>query len=183
MTPDTRWVQTGYELFAADGPRGIKVELVSKKVGVSKSSFYHNFKNPENFIDLILIEHIERVRTISVKEKNCNRIDPDLISILLAHKTDLLFHRQLRIHRHEERYARCMNRADSIVTPGFISVWRRDLRLSLPEKEWNRLLDLAIENFYMQLTDSTLTFAWLSEYFSSLRKTLVSLASPELLVR
>ena len=37
------WLEAGYEIFSKEGITGLKVEILSRKVGISKSSFYHLF--------------------------------------------------------------------------------------------------------------------------------------------
>ncbi len=43
------WIKTGYEIFALSGENGLKIEVLAKKVGISKSSFYHHFADLEIF--------------------------------------------------------------------------------------------------------------------------------------
>jgi AcrR family transcriptional regulator len=43
------WIQAGYALFAEQGPSALKIEVLAKMVGISKSSFYHYFADLEVF--------------------------------------------------------------------------------------------------------------------------------------
>ena len=49
------WIIKGYELFANKGSLGLKVEVISKAVNKSKSSFYHHFADIEVFLELLNI--------------------------------------------------------------------------------------------------------------------------------
>ncbi len=93
------WIHTGYDIFAVAGPMGIKVEDLARRVGISKSSFYHHFADLEVFMGFLLTHHLQQSKIIAVKEKSVQNIDPELIHVLLEHKADLLFNRQLRINK------------------------------------------------------------------------------------
>ncbi len=48
------------------------------------------------FVEELLNYHLEQSKIIAEKEKLAQTIQPELIEILVEHKTDLLFNRQLR---------------------------------------------------------------------------------------
>jgi AcrR family transcriptional regulator len=165
------WVETGYEIFSKEGPKGLKVEVIARKVNKSKSSFYHHFADMAIFTDLLLEHHLTRSKIIAKEEKKCRNIDPELIGVLVWSKIDLLFNRQLRVYRHDPAFKACLQKSDEIVAQGFISVVTKDLQLENNPKLAASLIDLALENFYLQVTEETLNAGWLSAYFQSLKKT------------
>jgi AcrR family transcriptional regulator len=173
MAKDSKqaWVLTGYEIFSKEGPNGLKVEVIARKVNKSKSSFYHHFADMEIFMGLLLDYHLIRSQLISKEEKKCSNIDPELIAVLVSSKTDLLFNRQLRIYRTDPNFKKCLLKSDEIVSRGFISVLIKDLGLENNPKLASSLIDLALENFYLQVTEETLNVEWLSAYFTNLKKT------------
>ena len=101
------WIKTGYEIFALAGENGLKIEVLAKKVGISKSSFYHHFADLEIFVEHLLKSHLIQSEAMADKEKNAKNIDPELINILVEHKLDLLFNRQLRINQQRQHYHPC----------------------------------------------------------------------------
>ncbi|TAF68112.1 MAG: TetR/AcrR family transcriptional regulator [Cytophagales bacterium] len=163
------WIETGYALFANEGMQALKVERLAKKVGISKSSFYHYFADNELFIEELLDYHLQQSRIIAEKEKKSNHIDPDLIAILIEHKTDLLFNRQLRIQRNNPRFAHTLSLSDQIVGNSFIAIWVKDLGLQLSQKQLEGIFSLALENFYLQISEQNLSTIWLSNYFENLK--------------
>jgi AcrR family transcriptional regulator len=165
------WIETGYEIFSKEGPKGLKVEVLARKVNKSKSSFYHHFADLAIFTDLLLDHHLTRSKIIAEEEKKCRTIDPELIGILVSSKTDLLFNRQLRVYRNDPAFKACLQKSDEIVEKGFISVLTKDLQLENNPKLAASLIDLALENFYLQITEETLNTDWLSAYFTNLKKT------------
>lgn len=70
------WIKTGYEIFALSGENGLKVEALAKKVGISKSSFYHHFADLEIFREYLLKFHLYQAQVMAEKEKNAKNIDP-----------------------------------------------------------------------------------------------------------
>jgi len=164
------WIINGYEIFALKGQVGLKIEPLAKKVGKSKSSFYHHFADHELFIDYLLKYHIEQSYIIANKEKNAKNIDPEFINILLEHSTDLLFNRQLRIHQNVTIFSDVLIKSNKVVGDAFVKVWIKDLSKQLTQKQIEGIYTLALENFYLQINANNLTYKWLSEYFANLKK-------------
>jgi AcrR family transcriptional regulator len=164
------WIVSGYETFALYGESGLKVEGLAKKVGISKSSFYHHFSDLEIFMDLLMETHLENAKTISKKENQATQINPELINILVDHKMDLLFNRQLRINQQKPIYLSVLQKSNEIIGKDFIRLWMSDLKLNLNQKQVESLFELALENFYLQINHDNLNFNWLEMYFENLKR-------------
>jgi AcrR family transcriptional regulator len=158
------WILAGYEMFAEWGIGELKVERLAKKVGLSKSSFYHHFEA------LLLRRHIEQSHIIAKKEQSAKSIDPELIEILLEHKTDLLFNRQLRINQAHEHYANTLRISNQIIGDAFVMTWLKEINLQLSLQKLAAIFELALENFYLQISKENLNRQWLSEYFDNLKR-------------
>lgn len=165
-----KWIKTGYEVFALSGQSGLKIEPLAKKVGKNKSSFYHYFADLELYIDELLKYHIKQSIIIAEKELNAKNINPDLIEIIVEHKTDILFNRQLRINRDNKRFLGTLEKSNEIVGNDFVKLWVRDLELKLTQKQLESIFALALENFYLQINADNLNHQWLSDYFNNLKK-------------
>lgn len=163
------WITTGYEHFSLFGLGELKVEKLAKKVGISKSSFYHHFADMDVFIEHLLQLHLKQSKIIAQKELVAQAIDPELIQVLLDHKIDLLFNRQLRVHRSTKAFAETLQQSNLIIGNSFVWLWVRELNLRLNEQQLSGIFELALENFYLQITPETLTYPWLSEYFANLK--------------
>lgn len=169
------WIDLGYEIFAHQGPQALKVESLSKAIGKSKSSFYHLFGEMDLFIIALLDHHLNRVLIIAEEERAAKNIDPELIQVLLNFKTDMLFSRQLRIHRENAHYKACFEKANELIGDAFIGVWANDLNLKDRTLIATNLYEFALENFYLQITEENLTYEWLSQYFRQLHAMVASL--------
>ncbi len=172
------WIIKGYETFAFFGENGLKVEQLAKSVGISKSSFYHHFADLDIFVEKLLLHHLEKSKVIAEKEKYAKTINPELINILLEHKTDLLFNRQLRINSNKSNYKDTLLKSNSIIGKDFISLWLTDTKLNIIQKQAEGLFELALENFFLQINSDNLNKSWLENYFENLKRITRSFEKP-----
>ena len=164
-----QWIESGYQLFAIQGAKAFTVEGLAKKIGVSKSSFYHHFAEQICFIEELMKLHLLRSNQIADKEKKAQTIQPELINILIEHKLDLLFNRQLRIHQDDKLLKKTLQDSNRIIGQEFILLWMRDTNLPLTFNQANGLLSLALENFYLKINEENLNQEWLGQYFKELK--------------
>jgi AcrR family transcriptional regulator len=162
------WLEKGYDAFAIAGKGALKIEALAQQVGISKSSFYHHFADLDVFMEQLLAMHLKRASTLATKERNARSIDPELIDILKEHKTDLLFSRQLKVHRDEPGYQVVLRQTQQLIGNDFVKLWARELQWKGPMPQLEVLFSLALENFYLQISAETLEPQWLRDYFSQL---------------
>lgn len=172
----SNWIKTGYEAFALSGEGGLKIETLAKKVGISKSSFYHYFADLEVFMELLMKYHLEQCQLMSSKEKAVVNLDPELIHILIDHKLDLLFNRQLRFNQQTSLFKETLEKSNQIIGNEFVVLWAKDLQLNLSQKQLEGLFELALENFFLQIHVDNLVYPWLSAYFKNLKRIARNLA-------
>ncbi|WP_299519266.1 TetR/AcrR family transcriptional regulator [Winogradskyella sp.] len=171
MTTKSIWISKGYELCSIEGFNTLKIEQLAKIVRISKSSFYHYFADLDCFIDELLEYHFEQCKIVANKEKSCLNIYPDLINILVEHKTDLLFHRQLRINRKNSQIEKALEKSIQILGNYAVMLWARDINHNLSESQLEGLFAIATDDFYMRINENNLNHDHLSTYFKSLEKT------------
>lgn len=53
LDPD-RWVETAIDVLAREGISGLRVEVLAKRCGVTKGSFYWHFKDRQALLDAVL---------------------------------------------------------------------------------------------------------------------------------
>lgn len=169
------WLECGYVLFALHGPSALKIEPMAAQVGISKSSFYHHFADLEGFQGQLFELHLQRASIIAAKERQAQSIDPDLVEILLAHRHELLFSRQLRIHRQMPGFAQVLSKADALVGTDFIGLWCKELELRWNAQQLESIFGLALEHFYLQMQPENLDAVWLRAHFESLKQHLLVL--------
>ncbi|GAB3224158.1 TetR/AcrR family transcriptional regulator [Spirosoma arcticum] len=171
------WILAGYALLARKGPADLKIEVLARQVGKSKSSFYHHFADTEVFTEQLLSYHMERVQRIADLERQCLRIVPDLLRLLMTIEEDLLFNRQLRSHRTVPAFRKCIERTNREITQAILPTWAEAFELADRPEIAQLMLNLVIDNFYLQLTNQTLTYEWLLNYVSELRSMVRGIAN------
>ncbi len=164
------WIKTGYEIFSISGYNSLKIEQLAKKVGISKSSFYHHFADIDCFIEILFNYHLKMCSVLAEKERNCIKIHSELIYILIEHKTDLLFNRQLRIHRNLESMKNVFLKSNEILGNYAIMLWAKEINLELNKKQLEALFEIATDDFYMQMNSESINFKYLTNYFQNLNK-------------
>ncbi len=162
------WIIAGYQIFAYEGPTGLKIERLSKKISKNKSSFYHLFTDVEIFTDYLLKYHLEQAEIIAEKESNCLSKE-ELIDVLIEHKIDLLFNRQLRIHRENRNFEACFSKTSEMTVKSIIGIWSEIIDLKSNSYLAELVFKLSLENFFLQITDETINHNWLNNYFDELR--------------
>lgn len=166
------WIEEGYACFARGGRSALRVEVMSQKTGISKSSFYHHFADTDVFMEHLLNLHRERALVMAEKERRAASIDPELIQILVDHKTDLMFSRQLRLANEVPQFAQTLSKTQQDIGRDFVKLWARELVWKGSIVQLEVLFSMALENFFLQITPERLEASWLREYFSSLQEKL-----------
>jgi len=123
----------------------------------------------EIFTSKLLEQHIKQTFIIAEKEAK-SKNEADLSKILIEHKIDLLFNRQLRVHRENSDFKNCFLRTNEISIPVLLPIWKEIMGMKDNNYLAKMVLMLSIENFFLQITEKTLNEAWLSEYFFEIKK-------------
>ena len=163
------WIRAGYQTFAYVGPSELKVERLARSLQRSKSSFYHFFADLEVFTEHLLEYHLAQAKVIAAKEAQA-QTEQELAQILVAHKVDILFNRQLRFHRENPQFEACFHTTNQITTPAFLPLWKKIVGLEEEGFLADLVLAFSSENFYLQITDQTLNEVWLLDYFQNIKR-------------
>jgi AcrR family transcriptional regulator len=162
------WLENGYRTFAVEGPKQLRVERLAREVGKSKSSFYHHYADMEVFISNLLSTHLEQINKVAQKEASCESLE-ELIDVIVEHKYDLLFNRQLRIHRENSDYIKCYEKANEMTIESIQAIWAGFLGLTQQTYLARMVLVLVLENFFLQISEQNLTKEWLTRYFEEIK--------------
>lgn len=163
------WIEVGYKAFAYGGPQSLKIQPLASQVGKNKSSFYHLFADLEVFTSMLLSYHLAQADLLAQKEAASKSMD-EIIEVLIHHKTDLLFNRQLQIHRENQEFEKVFCKTNETTAAAIIGVWAQMLNLEDDSYLAGLVLKLSLENFYLQITDETLNRPWLETYMENLKE-------------
>ncbi|MEL6558812.1 MAG: TetR/AcrR family transcriptional regulator [Bacteroidota bacterium] len=161
------WILAGYQEFASDGPNGLKVERLSRKVGKNKSSFYHYFADLEVYTNHLLRYHLRQAEVLAEREAKCQNVN-ELIEIILDHQLDLFFNRQLRINRSNPDFDTCFEQTNQITIPGFLKIWKKIIGLPDQTELAASFLQLSMGHFFLSMTPDDMNRKWLTNYFHQL---------------
>jgi AcrR family transcriptional regulator len=168
MGKEQIWIDAGYQAFSTQGPQGLRIEKLAKAIQKNKSSFYHFFADLKVFTERLLETHLLQAKKLGEKEASSTN-ETELIQALIEHKVDLLFNRQLRIHREEAAFKNCFLKTNEITLPGFVPIWKKIIELPESDHLAQMVLMLSIENFFLQITEETLNPNWIAAYFEKIR--------------
>ena len=171
------WIEAGYELFVNEGPKGLKVEVLARTVGVSKSSFYHHFADMEIFRDRLLQWHLFRADEISEQAALCVSMD-DFIAVLATAKQDLLFNKMMRTHAaFDSSYGDCFEKAHLKVISKIERVWADFLGIPHQPEKARSAFRILSDMFYHRVNKQNLSVDWMKPLLLEL-KTLLSKEYP-----
>ena len=160
-------LEVGEQLFRTMGYHATGTEEILKATSYSRSSFYHHFADLEVFTVYLLEHHLKQAKILAKKESECEHLE-DFIDVIIEHGDDLLFNRQLRIHRENEQFATCFAKVNEISVPEIVAAWAKILQLTDNTQLTETFLQLVLENFFVQLTGETLNRNWLERYFNNI---------------
>jgi AcrR family transcriptional regulator len=164
------WIKVGYEMFAMKGQIGLQIEPISRIVGKNKSSFYHHFADIDIFLDELLAFHLNQSKLISEKESKAKNFNPDIINILVEHKIDILFSKQLLLNQQNEKFKRILQIFDKNVADVYIFLLKTDFNLNLKQKGVESFFELLLHDFFLQINAENLNSIWLTEYVSNIKR-------------
>lgn len=176
-TDKSVWLQQGYSLFAAHGCSGLKVEVLARNVGKSKSSFYHHFSDVEAFVTLLLKMHTQRAAELAEQLEAAVGEIGTAAQILISFSTDILFHRQLRINRQIPEYQQCIGEVMAIIEPPFVQLLAEILNLSDSKPAVRSLFSFCIDDFLLKVTSTDLSSDWIIQYYQDVYQLVKQLRS------
>lgn len=170
-----KWIEVGYSIFAKEGLTGLKIEVISRQIKKSKSSFYHYFADMEIYLDSLLEYHTQQAKLIAEKIKmECSNTE-DILKLMIKHKEDIFFHKQLRVNRANVLFKNCFEKAYSNISIAFLGYWTKEVDLSNNKQISKELLDLIEENFYLSITEINFTYNWLLDYMTNIKELVTNL--------
>lgn len=163
-----KWVETGYNLIALQGFENVGVEMISRSMNKSKSSFYNYFGDYENYIEKVLSYHITRNKLFVTEILEIINLNPDLIDILLKYKTDIFFYKRLYTRRDKAEFNSVLELSFSNYSKAIEEKWVVYLSL-VKNRAFVRKLHLYVaEHFLMIMNKDNYTFDWIEEYLKEL---------------
>ena len=163
------WIETGYQLFSKEGPAGLKVDQLARRVGISRSSFYHLFADLDVFQEKLLAYHGQRAQQAAEKVKQCKVMDPDFIQVIMEEKDYVLFNRQLRIYRDNAVYKAGFENAIALVGKETMGIWTEMVGLQHKPEMARSFFKMTADILFHRITEENINFEWLHSFMSEMK--------------
>ena len=162
------WIIVGYNLIAKQGFEKVGVELISRAMEKSKSSFYNYFGDFENYTEELLSFHLSRNKIFIEKVSMIENLRPDFIKLVLEFKYDILFYKQSYKHRDKNNFKEVLNFSFSNYAKTIEEKWVEYFGI-LNNRAFIQKFHLIIaEHFLMQVNDENYTFEFVDNYLLEL---------------
>ncbi len=177
-----QWLEHGYENFALEGPDQLSINQIAKRIGASRSNFYHYFGDTDMFIDRLLEKHWQISLEFNSQGKNtCRQMIPDLYEALAQHPIPLRFSRQLFTNRHIPRFNYLYEKTFDLNASAFgLDLFAAHLRLELPRADLHNLYKTLGEAWYSRLDPEDLSAATMQRHSEEVMASLSSLIKSDL---
>ncbi len=155
------WIKIGYELLGVEGMEGIKVERLAKILALNKSGFYYYFGTMESYIKNLLQYHVQLAEKVSNEIAYCQRMDPDLLVLVVKHKAFFLVESQLHVKGKLMHLQEDFNEAGNILNKVLLSLWHKTGDVPTDATVALAYLNIVKQFFYGRINPENLTYDFL----------------------
>ena len=157
------WIDSGYELFAQEGPEGIQVERLARILKLNKSGFYHYFCDPEIFLITLFNHHRDQARQMAVHIRQCKLLDPDYFMVVVKFKLFALVQGKLISRKNNLLYNELLKEVREIIDAPLLPLWRRTF--FLPDNQAVVLSHFSLFDnaFHAQVNVNNVTYEFLHQ--------------------
>lgn len=155
------WIKAGYSILGKEGIEGIKVERLARILDLNKSGFYYYFGSMETFLHKLIRYHVSEAKVVAQELSGCVNLDPDLLMLVIKHKTFFLVESQLLVKCRPSQFGADLEEATNLVNKEILPLWRTATQL--PEDLHAALAYLNIINhfFYARISSDKMNYDFL----------------------
>lgn len=164
------WAEEGYRLFAHEGPEGLHIEKIAKKLQLNKSAFYHYFGDLEGFCMELIQVHHDNTRLILHEIACLQNIDPEYLLLVIKHRPTVMFQVQLTRNQKNYLFYDASRSIDKKVKQALRQLWREYLDTSSSIDLTDRYYNLIRDKFYTRVTFENLTLEFLHNLVSEAKR-------------
>ena len=82
------WLEAGLEALASEGPQGLRVERLARRLSVARSGYYWHFQNREDFVKALLGYWLREFTEVVSENPAVQRVDARRRLELVAEMVD-----------------------------------------------------------------------------------------------
>lgn len=157
------WIKEGYQILALDGFEGIKIERLARTLHLNKSGFYHYFGRMKTYVDSLLEYHIRGANKIARDIQRCKSIDPDLLKLIVRHRTFFLVESHLLVKSIPTHGAKNFGEAGKIIIEQFLKLWKKETTVPEDSDVARRYLDILRHFFYARINPTNINYEFLHQ--------------------
>jgi AcrR family transcriptional regulator len=157
-----KWIETGYKLFAEEGPEGIQVERLARILNRNKSGFYHYFGDMESFSGELMKHHYKLFDQFLKDVESCTNVDPESVKVLIKHKVTVMAQMHLVRNKSNPMFYGSHQALDDNVSQAMQPIWAKHLNISNNPELVSQYFSMIRDMFYSRITWSNFTYDFLS---------------------
>ena len=166
----TKWLETGYTIFAREGPNGIQIEKIARLLSLNKSSFYHYFGTLEIFYEMLVQHHCNRFDVAMKDARAAKTLDPDYLDTIVNHKTTFMFQMQLTWHKGNALFSKACSRVNQKMDESVILLWNKHLGVIDNDDLSLLFLGFVRDSFYARVSFENFNYYFLHDLVSGARR-------------
>jgi len=157
-----KWIETGYHLFAHEGPNGIHIEKIARLLELNKSSFYHHFGTLEVFYEELVHYHYQRIDRVMKDVQSSQNLDPDYLYQVIKHKITFLSQVQFVRHKGNPLFAATVLKVNQRIDQSAIQLWKKHVQFNNDELAL-KCLSFLRDTFYARVTSDNFNYTFLQD--------------------
>jgi len=157
-TKTDSWIKAGYEVFGKDGIEGLKVERLARILELNKSGFYQYFGSMTTYMQSLLRYHIEMATQVANEVGGCVNLDPDLLTLMVKHKTFFLVESQLLVKCRPSQFGSEIYEAGKIINQKMLPMWKTATQLPEDLTAALAYLNIILHFFYARINTDNMSY-------------------------
>jgi len=155
------WIKAGYKLFSSEGMESLKVERLARTLELNKSGFYHYFGSMNIYLKGLCEYHVNLARKVTQEVARCKDLDPDLLLLMIRHKSFFLVESQLLVKCKPVQFAEDISTAGKIVSKELLPLWRKFTQLPEDSAAAIAYLNIILHFFYARINSNNMNYEFL----------------------
>ena len=158
------WIEHGYQMVSEKSFTNVNVESLARVIKKNKSSFYYYFGDWSGFENALLEHHLKLAKQFAIDTDECQSIIPDLVDLFVKYRTDIFFHKQLRINRTNPHFKKCFESVYKLFENAVLDKWNAFLGMENHSMLAEKFLTILSENFLLRITHENFNESWIKDY-------------------
>jgi len=158
-----KWIESGYTLFAHEGPNGIQIERIARSLMLNKSGFYHYFGTIEIFFERLMTHHSDSADVLTKNIQESQHLDPGVLNALIKHKVVIMAQVQLLRAKSNPLFHSASEIVNQKIDKAILPLWARHIGLINNYDLAFRYCEIVRDMFYTRISFENFNYSFLHE--------------------